>query len=318
MTQVLDVIEKVGILPLIVLNDVDKAVPLGKALVEGGIPIAEVTFRTENAASVIQEMSKVPNLWVGAGTVNSVEQAKTAIESGASFIVTPGINALVVEYCQSVGVPIVPGVVVPSDIELGIQYGLETLKFFPAETYGGIDTLKAFSGPFQNIKFVPTGGVNLNNLNAYLSQKNVSAVGGSFVPSNAMVQDNNWDGITKACKAIRNQVLNFKIKHVGINPDNSTAENIVSELTNLFDYDVTEHNSCYFVGDLFEIMKNPYLGKNGHIAISTSNIERAMYYWKEKGYSFNPEATKYNAKGEINVIYLNEEVGGFAIHLIQE
>lgn len=195
------------LVPLVVLDDATDAVPMAKALVEGGIPVAEVTFRTDAAADVIRAMAEqVPEILVGAGTVHTVAQAQTAVEAGAKFIVTPGFQPDVVRWCVEHQVDIVPGTAVPSDIEQAISFGLSVCKFFPAEAYGGVKTLKALKGPYADIRFMPTGGVSLDNMNDYLALSNVVAVGGSFMTPSAAVKAKDWAKVTEACRTALTKV----------------------------------------------------------------------------------------------------------------
>lgn len=195
------------LVPLVVLDDATDAVPMAKALVEGGIPVAEVTFRTDAAADVIRAMAEqVPEILVGAGTVHTVAQAQTAVEAGAKFIVTPGFQPDVVRWCVEHQVDIVPGTAVPSDIEQAISFGLSVCKFFPAEAYGGVKTLKALKGPYADIRFMPTGGVSLDNMNNYLALSNVVAIGGSFMTPSAAVKAKDWAKVTEACRTALTKV----------------------------------------------------------------------------------------------------------------
>ena len=195
------------LVPLVVLDDATDAVPMAKALVEGGIPVAEVTFRTDAAADVIRAMAEqVPEILVGAGTVHTVAQAQTAVKAGAKFIVTPGFQPDVVRWCVEHQVDIVPGTAVPSDIEQAISFGLSVCKFFPAEAYGGVKTLKALKGPYADIRFMPTGGVSLDNMNNYLALSNVAAVGGSFMTPSAAVKAKDWAKVTEACRTALTKV----------------------------------------------------------------------------------------------------------------
>ena len=195
------------LVPLVVLDDATDAIPMAKALVEGGIPVAEVTFRTDAAADVIRAMAEqVPEILVGAGTVHTVAQAQTAVEAGAKFIVTPGFQPDVVRWCVEHQVDIVPGTAVPSDIEQAISFGLSVCKFFPAEAYGGVKTLKALKGPYADIRFMPTGGVSLDNMNDNLALSNVAAVGGSFMTPSAAVKAKDWAKVSEACRTALTKV----------------------------------------------------------------------------------------------------------------
>ena len=205
--KVLNDIAAVGIVPLVVLEDAAKAAPLAHALVEGGIPIAEVTFRTEAATKAIRAMAEAcPEMLVGSGTVHNVDQAWATLDNGGKFVITPGFNPKVVDWCLKHDLAICPGTVTPADLEQALDFGLEVVKFFPAAAYGGTTTLKALAGPYASLKFVPTGGVNLNNLEEYLSLKNVAAVGGSFVPDPKQVKAEDYKGITASCQEILKKV----------------------------------------------------------------------------------------------------------------
>ena len=195
------------LVPLVVLDDAADAVPMAKALVEGGIPVAEVTFRTDAAADVIRAMAEqVPEILVGAGTVHTVAQAQTAVEAGAKFIVTPGFQPDVVRWCVEHQVDIVPGTAVPSDLEQAISFGLSVCKFFPAEAYGGVKTLKALTGPYADIRFRPTGGVSLDNMNDDLALSKVAAVGGSLMTPSAAVKAKDGAKVTEACRTALTKV----------------------------------------------------------------------------------------------------------------
>jgi len=190
--------KKTGVIPVIKLTNKNHAVPLANALLKGGIFCAEITFRSSVAEKAIREMSeKVPAILVGAGTVVTIEQAEKAINAGAKFLVSPGFNPKIVDFAISKNIPMFPGVNDPSAIEAALEKGLTTLKFFPAEASGGCEMLKAFSGPFPQIQFIPTGGINVSNLVNYLSLSNVLAVGGSWLVKPEMIEENQFDKITK-------------------------------------------------------------------------------------------------------------------------
>jgi 2-dehydro-3-deoxyphosphogluconate aldolase/(4S)-4-hydroxy-2-oxoglutarate aldolase len=186
------------LVPVVVLDRVDDAVPLGTALMEAGLPIAEVTFRTGAAAASIAALrSSLPGMRVGAGTVSSTAQLDEAIAAGAHFVVTPGFNPRVVERALSRGIPIVPGVNAPGFVEMALEFGLTTLKFFPAEASGGIAMIKALAGPYPGVRFVPTGGIGPANLAAWLAQPNVVACGGSWMVDPRLVAAGDFAGIAR-------------------------------------------------------------------------------------------------------------------------
>ncbi len=186
-----------GIVPVVVLNKVEDAVPLAGALLKGGIDFMEITFRTECAADCISVISReVPEMTVGAGTVLNVDQAKLAVENGARFIVSPGLDEETVKWALENNIPVIPGVVTPTEIMKAISLGLNVVKFFPADVYGGIKVIKALSAPFGQIKFLPTGGVSEANLKGFIENKSVAAVGGSWVCKKEDILNHDWDRIT--------------------------------------------------------------------------------------------------------------------------
>ncbi|MBQ8844824.1 MAG: bifunctional 4-hydroxy-2-oxoglutarate aldolase/2-dehydro-3-deoxy-phosphogluconate aldolase [Clostridia bacterium] len=198
MSDVMSQIQNIGIVPVVKLNNVEKAIPLCEALIAGGINVAEVTFRTECASDVIKTIAReCKDMIVGAGTIINVDQAKLAIECGAKFIVSPGFSRDIVEYCQSQNIPVIPGCITPSEIMQAIECGLNVVKFFPAKEFGGLSTMKSLSGPFGQIKFMPTGGVNLENLKEFISAKFIVACGGTYMVKDDLINSDNYEEITR-------------------------------------------------------------------------------------------------------------------------
>ncbi len=193
-------IKQLQIIPVIALEKAEQADPLADALVAGGLPIAEVTFRTDAAEASIRAMSARQDLLVGAGTVLSVEQVDRAIDAGAQFAVTPGFNPKVVRHCLDKELPIFPGVSSPTEIEMALDHGLQTVKFFPAEALGGLKTLKAIAAPYQMIRFIPTGGIGADNLAEYLAFAPVLACGGSWMVKPALYADGNFKPVESAVR----------------------------------------------------------------------------------------------------------------------
>ena len=201
MNKVLEEIKKIGIVPVVVLDDEKDAKPLAKALCEGGLPCAEVTFRTKAAEESIRIMSKeYPNMLVGAGTVLTTEQVDRAVEAGAKFIVSPGLNPKIVSYCIEKGIPVTPGCQTPSDIEKALELGLEVVKFFPAEPAGGLNMIKALAAPYTDVLFMPTGGINPKNVVDYLKFDRILACGGSWMVKGNLVKEGKFDEITALVK----------------------------------------------------------------------------------------------------------------------
>lgn len=201
MDKVLEQIQDIGIVPVVVLNDAKDAEPLAKALCDGGLACAEVTFRTAAAEESIRIMSeKFPDMLVGAGTVLTTEQVDRAVAAGAKFIVSPGLNPRIVKYCVDKGILITPGCANPSDIEQALEQGLEVVKFFPAEAAGGLKMIKAMAAPYVGVKFMPTGGINQNNVREYLAYDRILACGGSWMVKSDLVDAGKFDEIEKLAR----------------------------------------------------------------------------------------------------------------------
>ena len=198
MNDTLKEIGHTGIVPVVVLNKVADAVPLANALIKGGLPCAEVTFRTDAAEESIREIAKkFPEMFVGAGTVLTTEQVDRAIGAGAKFIVSPGFNPKVVEYCLKNNYPITPGIMTPTELEMALGFGLDVVKFFPAENAGGLKMIKAMSAPYTMMKFMPTGGINAENVGDYLACDKILACGGSWMVKGDLVKEGNFAEIEK-------------------------------------------------------------------------------------------------------------------------
>lgn len=203
-------IHSIGLVPVVVINDVENAVGTAKALNDAGIDCMEITLRTDAALDAIKEVKKTyPDMLIGAGTVLSVENAKDAIEAGCEFLVSPGFNPDVVNWCVENDVPITPGCVTPTEIEQALKYGLRVLKFFPAGIYGGIKGCKSLYGPYRMISFIPTGGVNLDNLNDFTDKNFIHAVGGSWLCASSDIDAKNFDKITEVSKESVKVLLGF-------------------------------------------------------------------------------------------------------------
>ena len=185
-------LESLKLIPVVALERAEDAEPLADALCTGGLPCAEITLRTDAALDAIRALADREDFLLGAGTVHSAEQAEAAVEAGAKFVVTPGFNPRTVTWCLENKVPVFPGIATPTDLELALEHGVTTVKFFPAETLGGVKTLKAFSGPYGEVRFIPTGGIHAGNLADYLAEPSVLACGGSW-----MVQAGDWEATTK-------------------------------------------------------------------------------------------------------------------------
>lgn len=319
MNEVLEKIQKIGIVPVVVLDDAKDAAPLAKALCEGGLPCAEVTFRTAAAEESIRTIAKeFPGMLVGAGTVLTTEQVDRAVNAGAKFIVSPGLNPVVVKYCVDKGIPVTPGTANPSDIEVAISLGLDVVKFFPAEQAGGLAMIKAMSAPYTTMKFMPTGGINAKNLNSYLAFDKILACGGSWMVKKDLVEAGEFDKIRDLTKEAVQTMLGFELAHVGINCENdAAAEKTADAFDGLFGFTKKAGNSSVFAGTAVEAMKSQGRGAKGHIGISTNSVVRAKNYLELMGYKFDESSAKF--KGDkMTAVYLADEINGFAVHLMQK
>lgn len=211
MNEVLEMLGQYGIVPVVVLNDSKDAAPLADALCDGGLACAEVTFRTEAAADSIRIMTeKHPEMLVGAGTVLTTKQVDEAVKAGARFIVSPGLNPTVVKYCIEKNIPITPGVATPSEMEQAIELGLNLVKFFPAEPSGGLAMINAVAAPYTMLKFMPTGGINPNNVKDYLNSDKIFACGGSWMVKGNLINNGDFDKIKELTKEAVNIVKEIR------------------------------------------------------------------------------------------------------------
>lgn len=319
MHAVLKEIEKIGIVPVIKIDRVEDAVPLAGALIKGGLPCAEVTFRTKAAPAAIAEMTKAyPELLVGAGTVLTTAQADEAVKAGARFIVSPGLSAAVVRHCTERGIPVVPGVNNPSGIEEALSLGLHTVKFFPAEPSGGVKMIKAMAAPYGDVTFMPTGGVSPDNLLSYLSFRKIIACGGSFMVKPELLAAGDFAQIERLTREAVDRMLDFRMVHIGINCENEEAARAAAgTLSAFFFFPARETQVSVFGGEGFEFMKAPGRGTMGHIAVKTSSVERAVYHLSRRGVRFDEDSARFDAAGRPTFIYLRDEIAGFAIHLTE-
>ena len=318
--DVQSIISGIGIIPVISIEDEEKAVPLAHALSDGGIPAAEITFRTAVAEGAIKKISQnCPDIFLGAGTVLNIEQCDRALSAGAKFIVSPGYNSDLVHYCLSKNVPVFPGCVNASDLTRAVNDGLTIVKYFPAEQSGGLAGLKALAPVFPSLRFMPTGGINANNLLNYLSYDRIIACGGSWMVKKELIEAENWSEITQLCKNAVQTMLGFEVYHVGINcanPEQSQQDS--QSFSSIFQFALRSGNSSNFASERLEFTKHPYLGTHGHIAIGTWSMDRALYHLAAQGIEFREDTRKRDKSGKTTSIYLKQEIAGFAVHLLQK
>ena len=319
MQELLKKIHDIGIVPVIAIEDASKAVPLAKALAEGGLPAAEVTFRTAAAEDAIKAIvAEVPEMIVGAGTVLTKDQADRAIAAGAKFIVSPGFNPEITKYVIDKGVCMMPGTATAGEMEQAMALGLDVVKFFPAEQNGGLDKLKALAGPYKTLKWMPTGGINTGNLADYMKFNQVLACGGTWMVKKELIEGECYDEIIAICKAAVKKMLGFELVHIGINMDDLPAcEKLAGTITAIFDMEQRTTDKSIFVGECFEVMNYQARGKHGHIAIGCYDVDRAIYHLGRKGVTFDESSRQTDAKGT-RFIYIDGDFGGFPIHLVRK
>jgi 2-dehydro-3-deoxyphosphogluconate aldolase/(4S)-4-hydroxy-2-oxoglutarate aldolase len=312
--DMLPVLERYGLIPAVKVSDAADAVPICEALVRGGLPVAEFTFRTPAAEDAIKRTADaLPELALGAGTVLTVDQAERAVKAGAKYIVAPGFNPKVVGWCVDNGITVLPGVASGSEIEAAMGLGIKAVKFFPAEQLGGLAAIKALSGPYFEMKFVPTGGVSEKNLADYLAFPKVMACGGSWFTKEEHVAAKAWDKVEAAARTAVGITLGFEVTHVGVNA--SGGEDglaIARRFSALFGWPLKDGNASAFSGSGVEVMKGGGRGANGHISVGVNNLARAKAYLEAKGVVFVPPIPGSKAA------YIEEEIGGFAVHLLQK
>jgi len=289
MEKIIKKISEVGIVPVVVIDDSQDALELGKALIEGGLPCAEVTFRTSAAKEVIRKLSmEYPDMILGAGTVLNIPQVDEAIDAGAKFIVSPGLDKEVVTYCIERKIPVIPGVCTPSEIQQAIALGLEVVKFFPAEAAGGLKMLKGVAAPFPNIKFMPTGGISEENMMDYLSFSPIIACGGSWMVKREYITNKEFEKIKLQTKKAVEKMLGFEFSNICVDGQEEVAVSLEAGMET-------------------EIVKIP-----------TNFIERAMFQLEGKGFDVVEETKEYLSDGKLVSVYLKDESRDLKIQLVQK
>lgn len=309
-----------GVMPVLTVPRVELALPLADALAEGGLPQIEIMFRSEAALESIKLVKKErPDMLVGAGTVLTTKQCDEANAAGADFIVTPGFNPTVVGHCIENGWDVLPGCVTPTEIENGMSFGLNTFKFFPSEKLGGVDTIKELCGPYSRVKFVPTSGITIENMTEYMRYEKIAAVGGGFMAPAEMIEAGDFASITALCRQCVKNSLGFTLAHVGVNGENAEdGINMAKRLAFLFDLDTKDGQKSAFAGTMVEFSKGGLPGTKGHIGIGTISVPRAMKFLERRGVKFREDYRHFDKNGNIDAAYIEEEIGGFAVHIVRK
>lgn len=313
--EVLERIGDLGLVPVIKIDAAADAGRLGRALIEGGLPVAEVTFRTAAAEEAIRILTaELPDLLVGAGTVLTTEQAARAVKAGARFVVSPGFNPKVVDWCIEHEVPVTPGINSPTQLEMALERGLPAVKFFPAEASGGLKMLKAMAAPYGGVKFLPTGGINQDNLASYLAYDRILACGGSWMVKGDLIAAGKFDEITKLVRHAVATVHGFEVARVGIEADSvEDARGIGQHISRLFLWSLAETENSLFTGDVIQVAKSRGGGEAVRITIATNSVRRAVSYLKRHGVEVIPEASESRGTG----VTVNLQVPGLSFSLVQ-
>lgn len=319
MKNLLKALEQTGILPVINIPSAAVAKDVASAVRNGGINTIEVTLRSADSLESIKAIkAEYPDMVVAAGTVLSTETVDKALSAGADYIVCPGYDEEIVDYCISKGVLVVPGISTGSEIQNAVKKGLKILKFFPAELNGGIEAIKLLSGPFPSVRFVPTGGINFGNLGSYLQNDKILACGGSYMATADQIKNGDFAGITAACKKAVDISLGFELAHVGINNENGEVALAGAEkMSETFRLPTKVGNSSIFSGTAVEFMKTMFYGTKGHIGFKTNSMARALEYFEANGIEVIEESIRRDDSGKLVSAYLKDEIGGFAVHIVK-
>lgn len=318
--MVMDRIRQSGVVPVAVIDKLEHAVPLAKAMVAGGIDVIEVTLRTPTALDCIRSIARdCPEMLVGAGTVVTLDQCRQAVDSGANFIVSPGFNPKVVTWCVENGVAVVPGCVTPSEITAALELGLKVVKFFPSNIYGGLDAMRALAGPFPQVEFIPTSGIKADNIGQFLRASFICAAGGSWVCPRPDIEAGNFEKITQFCADTRRKVLGFEIVHIGMNYSSpQEAKEVAMDLSHAFGFPyLPGAGSSDFSSRFVELKKEGGRGTHGHIAIGTNCLPAAIAEMRRRGVEIDEDTWTYE-NGRLIAVYLKKEIGGFAYHLMRK
>ena len=320
MDQVLEQIGSLAIVPTVAIDDPSDAPALMRALTDGGLPIAEFMFGTSAAADAIRAArAAAPEALVGAGNITTSQEVDVAIDAGARFIVSPGLDEAVVNRVRDRGAAALPGCESTADLARARELGLEAVAFLAAEAFGGIVALRALSAPFEEMRFLPTGGINAGSLDRYLAFPQVLAVGGSWMVRPELVRARDWHAITTLTRSAVLATHRFSLAHVGLSTsDASEAEVVARRFSSMFGFDVKVGTSSVFAGPNIEVVKGRSRGQFGHLAIRTASIPRAVAYLAQMGIAVDPASEKLGSDGSVKAVYLADEIAGLAVHLLAE
>lgn len=316
MNETLDMIQKIGILPVAAFDDAKNAIPLAEALSNGGIPCLEVSFCTDTAEESIRQISKqFPQMLIGAGNITTAEQTILAIHAGAKFIISPELSPAVINTCIKKDTPVIPRVSSPDDVKEAVSFGLGTVNFLPdgkADVFHQLNTLNSAN---DSITFLPTGIICEDDISSYLAFDSVLAC--SWLVNQELIKTGEFEKISALAAQTMQTMLGFELAHIGINLDSEAeADKTAGIFESMFHFPKRPGAGSVFAGTAIECMVPPFFGTKGHIGIATNSIGRARSYFERAGYHFNESSAKF-INNQMIVIYFEEEVGGFAVHILQ-
>lgn len=294
MADILKRLSEIGIVPVIALEDAEQAVPLAKALIAGGLPAAEVTFRTEAGEEAIRRIAQAcPEIALGAGTVLNGDQCSRAIRAGAQFIVSPGYDQALVDQCLGEGITVLPGCGAVSDLTRAVNSGLRAVKFFPAEQSGGLAFLRAVAPVFPQLRFMPTGGVNQQNVKEYLAFDRVLGCGGTWMVKKELIRGERWNEITEICRAAVRAALDLQIRSIGLDPE-KPAEQALAGLLGWPENDTCEG-----------------------IVLDTPDVDRAVCHLRSLGVEFDETMQRRDGSGRLCAVGLRQPVLGLRCEIVR-
>lgn len=319
MKMIIEEIGKTGILPNFKAKDIKEAESMIKAFYDQNILCIEVTLSEIISGDFIENMKhKFPGMIIGIKDISSLNQADKALRMGARFVSSTSFNLEIASFCMKNNLPYIPECSKISEVVQAITEGFDLIKIFVTESTNLLEKVRDLNNIYSNVNFILSRGIDANNLSGYLSIPNVLACSGDWMLDGVSHSKTNFAHISDSIKYSIDKMLGFELCHLGINSiDESEANEISDEFSEVFSFPKKIGESSIFAGQSFEIMKFPFLGEKGHIAISTNNINRAMYFIQRKGYKFKDETKNYK-DGKLKTIYLEKEIGGFAIHLFQK
>lgn len=316
--DILSEINKIGLLPVFPSCGNYDALALAEALDRASLPCGEMAFSPEAEAGIKAIASKLPDFIIGVKGVKNTSDLKRTLECGAKFFTGFGAISELGRYCLENNIPFIPSCSTAGEMEAALAAGVKSVKFFPAEQLGGLAALKAFGEAYGEVKFL-LGGVGEEDFIRYADYKKVIAVYAPWLTPADALKEGDFAKIETLARESVSKMLGFFLKHVGINSADEKESNATADaFEKLFGFKKQDFGGAYFNDTFVEVMKKPFYGRNGHIAIGVNNVERALYRFRRDGVPFIEESSGYNPDGSLRVIYFRDEIGGFAVHIVEK